>query len=306
MTLDIRQLQALASVIDEGSFEKAARRLSLTQSAISQRIRQLEKSLGKILVIRESPARLTDDGLRLMKYYRQIDHLQTEMITQFNMQETTPRPLAIGTNADSLATWLLEALSPMLEESQWRMDIRVDDQDRTHELLHNGEVIGCISSSSSTISGCNCFHLGTMVYRCLVAPSYIERYFPDGITKQSIQQAPYAEYNFKDDLQKLYLQKYHQIEPVHPPHRIPSTESFLEFICRGHAWGMVPDVQSKNLQLSGAVVELIPDCPLDIELYWHIWDLKSSMSQKLTDAIIQQAQKSLVNSTSSETFCADL
>ncbi|WP_020410114.1 LysR family transcriptional regulator ArgP [Hahella ganghwensis] len=299
MHFELRQLKALATVIDEGSFEKAARKLSLTQSAISQRIRQLEKSLGKILVIRESPARLTQDGVKLMRYYRQIEHLQSEMMTEFEVQADTPKTISIGTNADSLATWLLDALSPLIDKYHWRLDIKVDDQDRTHEFLHNGDVIGCISSSPTSISGCNCFHLGTMVYRSLVSPAYLERYFPDGITPEAMRAAPYAEYNHKDDLQKHYLHRYHKVVPAHPPHRVPSTESFLELIAKGHAWGMVPDVQSREFLLSGQVVELKPDSPLNIELYWHIWDLKSRMSQRLTDAIIQHARKVLDHPDSS-------
>jgi hypothetical protein len=42
----IDNLKALAAVIDNKSLTKAASRLSLTQSAISRRIQQLEEALG--------------------------------------------------------------------------------------------------------------------------------------------------------------------------------------------------------------------------------------------------------------------
>lgn len=53
------QLAAFAAVLDEGSFELAARRLSVTSSAISQRIKALEDRLGQVLVLRTAPCRAT-------------------------------------------------------------------------------------------------------------------------------------------------------------------------------------------------------------------------------------------------------
>ena len=293
MKLEIQLLETLAAIIEEGSFDKAAQRLAVTQSAVSQRLRQLETRLGKVLVRRTTPARPTADGRQLMKYYRQIAHLQAELLQQFALQRDKPEVVAIGVNADSLATWLLEALSELLEPHDWRLEVQVDDQDRTHELLHNGEVIGCISSSKTPVSGCNCFHLGTMTYRALVSPEFYQRYFAKGVTPDTIRLAPCVQYNRKDDLQKRYLETYFEQKTFSPVHRIPSTESFLDFIVRGFAWGMVPDIQSLEWQRKGIVQELKPGCTLEVDLYWHIWDLRSQFSQQLTDAIIRHAQKVL-------------
>ena len=49
--LDYDALATLTAVIQTGSFEQAARRLHVTPSAVSQRIRQLEQRLGAPLVI---------------------------------------------------------------------------------------------------------------------------------------------------------------------------------------------------------------------------------------------------------------
>ena len=61
--LDYTGLQALAAVVREGSFERAARRLHITPSAVSQRIKQLEERVGQVLVVQEgqlSPLPLLD------------------------------------------------------------------------------------------------------------------------------------------------------------------------------------------------------------------------------------------------------
>ena len=43
---DPAQLSALSAVLRTGSFERAAQMLHVTQSAISQRVRQLEEQVG--------------------------------------------------------------------------------------------------------------------------------------------------------------------------------------------------------------------------------------------------------------------
>jgi LysR family transcriptional regulator (chromosome initiation inhibitor) len=52
MTLDYLQLAALAAVVSEGRFERAAARLHVAPSAVSQRIRALEDRVGAVLVAR--------------------------------------------------------------------------------------------------------------------------------------------------------------------------------------------------------------------------------------------------------------
>lgn len=53
------QVVAFIAVIEETSFERAAKRLSVTPSAISQRIKQLEERVGQLLVVRQSPCKPT-------------------------------------------------------------------------------------------------------------------------------------------------------------------------------------------------------------------------------------------------------
>ncbi|UUZ49086.1 LysR family transcriptional regulator [Massilia sp. B-10] len=48
-------MSALAAVVREGGFERAARALHVTPSAISQRIRLLEERAGCALVVRDQP-----------------------------------------------------------------------------------------------------------------------------------------------------------------------------------------------------------------------------------------------------------
>src|ERR1700728_4210357 len=106
MQWDRAQLQALAAAVAEGSFESAARRLHVTPSAISQRIKALETSVGRVLLIRARPVRPTPSGQALLRMARQIELLIDDAARELSQEEQRePAVLALAVNADSLATW---------------------------------------------------------------------------------------------------------------------------------------------------------------------------------------------------------
>lgn len=74
--IELRHLEALAVVSDEGSFRRAARRLGYTQSAISQQIAALERAVGYPVLERPSrgrPLALTEIGTRLRRLYGTVE-----------------------------------------------------------------------------------------------------------------------------------------------------------------------------------------------------------------------------------------
>ncbi|MEH6651517.1 MAG: LysR family transcriptional regulator ArgP [Motiliproteus sp.] len=302
--LDYRQLQALASVIEAQSFDKAARRLHLTQSAVSQRVKQLEESLGQLLIIRSQPLRPTDAGQQLLRHYRQISLLQSELLESLGDAKAEGfTKLAIGLNADSLATWFLDAIDPLMQQSPILLELRIDDQDQTHHFLRQGKVIGCISASDQPMQGTNCTPLGITRYRALASAEFIARYFTDtrtghtgqhhDIDPQRFLQAPSIEFNQKDELQDRYLATVFGIEGDYPRHRVPSPHGFLDFMLRGYGWGMVPDQQSQSLIDQGLLYEISPGNSLSVPLYWHSWNLTTELSRRLSESLVRYCRQQL-------------
>ena len=74
--LDYALLDALVSVVRTGSFERAARQIGVTPSAISQRIKLLEERVGSVLVIRGQPCSGTEAGLRLARHAEEVALLE--------------------------------------------------------------------------------------------------------------------------------------------------------------------------------------------------------------------------------------
>ena len=71
--MDIRQLEALLAVAEEGSFTAAADRLHTVQSNVSEHVRQLEAEVGVQLIVRDRRGAVpTEFGVRVLDRARAI------------------------------------------------------------------------------------------------------------------------------------------------------------------------------------------------------------------------------------------
>ena len=110
---DYKLLAALAAVVEQGGFERAAQVLGLSQSAVSQRIKLLEARVGQPVLVRETPPSATEVGRRLLNHVQQVRLLERDLQAQVPALDegAAPERLRIALNADSLATWLAPALA---------------------------------------------------------------------------------------------------------------------------------------------------------------------------------------------------
>src|SRR4026209_2443191 len=80
---DPAALEALATIVEEGGFERAAQRLHITQSAVSQRLRALEAQVGTVLIVRSRPLQPTSAGQLLLKHTRELRLLRADLERDF-------------------------------------------------------------------------------------------------------------------------------------------------------------------------------------------------------------------------------
>lgn len=89
MQLSSRQLEAFVAVARTLNFTRAAERLNLTQSALSQRIRKLEEELGAALLVRAPGAvRLTETGSRILRFCEAKESLESEILADLATSRT--------------------------------------------------------------------------------------------------------------------------------------------------------------------------------------------------------------------------
>src|SRR3546814_20901462 len=102
MDIDALHLKTLAAIVDEGSLERAAVALVLTPSAVSQRLKAMERQVGRILLQRTRPPQPTASGKLLLRMARQIGAPDREAIDQLGLA-TRPATTPLGIQPDT--TW---------------------------------------------------------------------------------------------------------------------------------------------------------------------------------------------------------
>ncbi|WP_281647993.1 LysR family transcriptional regulator ArgP [Parendozoicomonas sp. Alg238-R29] len=294
--LDYRLIAALDAVITKRSFERAAEQLCITQSAVSQRIRQLEKQLGQPLLIRSQPPQPTSTGQRLLALFRRVQLLEKEALPELQPDSKAHfLPLALAVNADSLATWLIPALAPVLKEQLIELDFRITDESRTLDLLRKGEVLGAVSTEPSPVTGCIADRLGRIEYVCAASPEFIERYFPNGVNRENLMNAPATAFDHFDDLHQRYLEMHFDLPPGEVPcHIVGTSEAFVTLAKQGVAYGMIPDLMIRDELASGELVEVIPDIRHNRVLFWHRWALESGAMKEVSANLINYARELLL------------
>ncbi|VFR16028.1 Transcriptional regulator lysR family [plant metagenome] len=286
------QLAAFAAVLEEASFEAAARRLSITPSAVSQRIKALEDRLGQVLVVRQSPCRPTPAGERLLRRVRPMQVLEAEALAEFLPEDNgsaVHRALVIAANDDSLDTWLLSALSALHACHGYLFDVRVDDQDHTLDLLREGAVLGAVTSQAKPLQGCTVHMLGVMRYLAIASPSFARHYFSEGANAAAFAQAPMIVFNRKDALQWRFLRRITRATLAPPVHYLPTAAGFVEAATRGLGWCLAPESMIAQGLKTKSVVDIAPGRWLDVPLYWQHGAVRSSVLQAVSRAMQEAA-----------------
>ena len=295
--LDYPALAALSAVSREGSFERAALRLGITPSAVSQRVRALEERIGAVLVLRGQPCRPTDIGARLCAHADQVRLLEEDVVAGLPQLATGSHraaTLRIAVNADSLATWVPAALAAFAAETGALVDLVLDDEAHTAEWLRSGEVLAAVTADPKPVQGCRLITLGHLRYAACAAPAFMAQHFPDGVSAEALQAAPHLRFDRRDQLQARWVQYVFGVLLDAPCHWVPSTQGFLDLGMAGLGWGMQLVSLAGPCLATGRLVELVPDRPLDVQLHWQVTRLNAARLDALTAAIRAAARQALL------------
>ena len=288
MRIDPELAATVAAVADEGTLDAASRALRITPSAVSQRIKSLEQQLGRVLVIRSRPARLTEAGEAVVRLARQIALLEHDAMAGLGFEGSGSRiriPLAV--NADSMATWFLAPLVRLSAEYDIDVDLHRDDQNFTARLLESGTVMAAVTSESEPVAGCSVSPLGVLEYRAMAEQGFVRRWFADGVTAEALAVAPFVDFDRRDALQHEWLGRMGVAHHTVPRHYVPASHDYALAVELGLGWGMVP-----LLQRSPALVELGGPA-LRVQLYWQQWNLRSALLDTIAAEVADEARRVL-------------
>jgi LysR family transcriptional regulator, chromosome initiation inhibitor len=275
--LDYALLDALVAVVRHGSFDRAAAALNVTPSAVSQRVKLLEERVGSVLVKRGQPCTATRSGALLCRHTERVQLLEAELngrMPELPGALLEPWPtLRVAVNDDSVGTWFIDAVADFCAERGMLLDLVIDDQDHTAQRIRDGSVQGAVTTQSEPVQGCRSTRLGRMRYRAVCTPAFYERYFSEGISRDTLRGAPCVDFNPKDQLQKRFVHKITRGEIDAPTHWIPHVSGFLRACATGMGWGMCPERMIAAQLESGELIDMAPGKHLDVDLYWQSWRL---------------------------------
>lgn len=290
---DSAALECLAAIVEEDGFERAAVRLSITQSAVSQRLRTLESQVGTVLLVRTRPLRLTSAGQLLLKHTKMLRLIRADL--ERDLHELAPHAssgtreesrISIAINADSIATWALPALGDLARQGL-PIEIIADDQDFTHERLREGQVLGCVTTLKAALRGCSVTPLGYMHYIAVATPEVArDKLAGSPLGKHNFRALPFVAFNRKDDMvgefvSKAFGLKSALLDKVY----VPSSEGQVRTLRAGWGAAVLPQLLVQADIDAGTLVNICPDFALPIALYWHCWNLQSDVLGALSRAL---------------------
>src|SRR3954449_1807855 len=282
-------VEALVAIVDHGTFEGAARALHVTPSAVSQRVRALEREVGQVVVRRGTPCVPTEAGAALVRLGRQTRLLDDE--ARAALQEHVGRvEVTVAVNADSLATWFRDVLAEVAGSTDLTLHLVVEDQAYSAELLRSGEALAAVTSDPRPVQGCRSEHLGFLRYRPAATPALAERWRSG--RGSDWQRMPVVVFNAKDDLQHDLLRDRGVTAPD-VVHLVPTSADFHEAVRLGLGWGMLPEQQLLPDLAARRLVTLGGRTHRDVHLHWQRWRIDSLALATISEAVRRAASGQL-------------
>jgi len=293
--LDRHQLETFATIVAEGSFERAAVLLNISRGAVSQRIKALEDALAAVVLTRERPAAATPAGELLLRHVNAMCLSEQATIAALRPGDTdVSAPVSIAVNADSLANWFQPVLWEVLVQLPISIEVVTDDQDHTLTRLKGGQVVACVSAEPRALPGFVARPLGRMDYKCFASEQFATRHFPHGLTLPAALKAPAALFSRKDSLHNAFLSRRFGISiGNYKRHYLPAPMTLLESVLCGVGYAMLPVIQLEGRRDCGTLVDLAPEHVMSVDLYWHHWEHQSPILDAMTACVLRHARERL-------------
>ncbi|MBB3658558.1 DNA-binding transcriptional LysR family regulator [Rhizobium sp. BK650] len=140
---DLDLLRTFAAVIDAGGFTRAAERIHLTQSTVSQQIKKLEVNIGHNLLLRDKSTggiQTTEEGEVFLSYARRLLATAEEAMDVMR-RPSAPKTVRLGVPEDFAGRRLIDLLSGFSAASPHiRLDTVSGWSAELRRLLDAGEI----------------------------------------------------------------------------------------------------------------------------------------------------------------------
>jgi DNA-binding transcriptional LysR family regulator len=176
MSLEANDLAVFARVVDEGSFSRAAERLSLPKSTVSRRVAALEAELGERLLLRTTrKLTITDFGHAVLEHARHVVEDVTAAASLAHNRQLEPSGRLRVTMPGDMGNLLL---APLLAEFVLKypaITLEVDLSARFVDLIGENFDVAIRMGDLRDDASLAARHLAAFTGSLYAAPAYIAR-----------------------------------------------------------------------------------------------------------------------------------
>jgi DNA-binding transcriptional LysR family regulator len=238
--MDLRQLEAFVSVATLRSFGAAASRLSLTQPAISLRVKGLESALGVRLFERVGHGvRLTARGIELLPHAERILEASHAMRASAADSAVHHQTVRVGSVSAMASAWIPHLIAEVLDRiNHLSFDLLVEPTLRLRERLLAGEIDVAIVMGEIQEPGIRNVPLGTYQMQWIASHSMV---IPRGrLTLQDVARYPIITHG-RESATYAELEEMFRVRGLWPVRLIASSpaEAIIRLVELGSAIGLI-------------------------------------------------------------------
>lgn len=263
-------LEAFVAVVRHATVHGAARAIGLSQTAVTQRIRGLERDLETTLFLRSRQGmRLTEEGRALHRYCQRVGDLEGEVLA-FLGSSGTARPVRItvvGPSSIMRSRIIPGATSILGEFDHVSFTFDLDDDEPGLDYLKSGAAQLAVLGRDEVVDELDSKLLRPETYVLVAAPGWDQRPLKEVVKTERI-----VDFNPADDATFRYLRR-HRLDKLarRERHLANNTDALAALVADGHGYSVLSRDFAAPLIEQGRLVELNRGKTLELEfaLAWY-------------------------------------
>lgn len=270
MILLSANLQAFTAIVETGTVHAAAARIGLTQTAVTQRIRALEKELRSTLFLRSRKGmQLTEEGKALHRYCLGATALEGQALSQIQKSgaEAPARVLLAGPTSVITARVAAQCAPLYARFPQLQLSFLLGDAHNRIDLLRTGEASLSIVAPEEVPNEMDSKMLHPDRYLLVASAKWKGRRLTDILEHERV-----IDFEERDPTTLNYLKKF-KLLPLLKQQRlyVNGNEVLIDYFRRGIGFGTLTQEIAKPHLESGALIALNGGAAMEdpLALAWY-------------------------------------
>lgn len=265
MSLLSPRLIAFLAVAQCKTVHRAADKIHITQTAVTQRIRALEHSLKTTLFIRTRKGmNLTPEGEVLLRYCQNIQNIEGEILAKLQgYHEDMEIGLTIISPTSLMRSRIIPKMIPIMQKyPNLLMNFKLLDEEKRHLQLKSGQCDFAILNKEQLTQEMSYKQLKPEKYVLVCSALWQDRTLEDILQKERI-----VDFNPEDRMTYEYLRFYNLDHPNRSRYYANNTSNMTQLICAGIGYSVLSKEFALPYLLSQQLHVLNEGKPLNINHY---------------------------------------